>query len=182
MQNNESGNDAKPWGKLTSFNVAYDNVNMLKESYTIGRRGECDVVISDIRLSGVHCRIYRDEDGNYYIEDLSSNGTFIEDEKIGKGNKRKITSGDKIYLLHKSKVPMNEIIGYIFSAVQLTESISKKKREEEEKALEEERKKTEKQSKFQEELGEEMQCCICIDYIYQCASVIPCLHNFCKRG
>mmetsp|Transcript_386 Transcript_386/g.357 ORF Transcript_386/g.357 Transcript_386/m.357 type:complete len:106 (+) Transcript_386:51-368(+) len=33
--------------------------------------------------------------------------------------------------------------------------------------------------KFQDDLGEEMQCVICIDFIYQCVTSIPCLHNFC---
>ena len=55
----------------------------------------------------------------------------------------------------------------------------KRQREEEIKSLEEEKKKTLKQNKFQEDLGEEMMCCICIDYIYQCVTSIPCLHNFC---
>eukprot|EP00828_Plagiopyla_frontata_P029502 TRINITY_DN3816_c0_g1_i2.p2 TRINITY_DN3816_c0_g1~~TRINITY_DN3816_c0_g1_i2.p2 ORF type:complete len:190 (-),score=43.21 TRINITY_DN3816_c0_g1_i2:629-1198(-) len=33
--------------------------------------------------------------------------------------------------------------------------------------------------KMDEELGEGMKCCICIDYIYKCVTLIDCLHNFC---
>jgi len=55
----------------------------------------------------------------------------------------------------------------------------KKLREEDVKALEEQKKLTEKQSKLADDLGEEMKCCICIDYIYQCVTLVPCLHNFC---
>jgi len=36
-----------------------------------------------------------------------------------------------------------------------------------------------KQLKLSDELGEEMECYICIDYVYQCVTLIPCLHNFC---
>mmetsp|Transcript_23903 Transcript_23903/g.20869 ORF Transcript_23903/g.20869 Transcript_23903/m.20869 type:complete len:180 (+) Transcript_23903:533-1072(+) len=37
----------------------------------------------------------------------------------------------------------------------------------------------EEQDKLADDLGEEMQCSVCIDYIYQCVTVVPCLHNFC---
>jgi len=175
----EQSQGEKPWGKLTSFNVTLDNVNLIKDTYSIGRNSTNDIAIVDIRLSGIHCKIYRNEDGECWIEDLSSNGTYIENEKIGKGNKRKLCSGDKIYLLHMSKVKQEEALGYVFSANHEDASALKRKREEEEKAIEEARKINEKQQKFQEELGEEMQCVICIDYIYQCVTLIPCLHNFC---
>ena len=167
------------WGKLTSFNINYDNVTLTKDSYTVGRNSSCDIQISDIKLSGTHCRIYKDEEGNYWVEDLSSNGTFIDNKVIGKGNKQKITSGEKIYLLHSSKVKQNEVIGFVFSAFQEESKVSKRQREDNQKALAEEQKQNEKSRKFQEELGEEMRCCICIDYIYQCVTLIPCLHNFC---
>ena len=110
----DSPNEAKPWAKLTSLTIQLENVNLLEESYTIGRNSVNKVVVPDIRLSKVHCKIFRDSEGIIWIEDMSSNGTFIEDEKIGKGNKRKLVSGDKIYLLHKSKVKTDDILGYVF--------------------------------------------------------------------
>ena len=171
--------ESKPWAKLTSFTAQLDNCSLLQDSYTLGRNSTNNIQIADIRLSGTHCKIYKDSDNNCWIEDLSSNGTFIEDEKIGKGNKRKMVSGDKIYLLHKSKVKVEETLGYVFSSMIEDSSKLKRQREEDQKLLLEEKKQAEKQLKFQEELGEEMRCCICIDYIYRCVTLIPCLHNFC---
>ena len=55
----------------------------------MGRNSTHDIQIADIRLSGVHCKIFKDDDENIWIEDLSSNGTFIENEIIGKGKKKK---------------------------------------------------------------------------------------------
>ncbi len=180
MKGNEANSgDEKPWAKLTSFTAQLDNANLLKDSYTLGRNSTNDIQIPDIRLSGVHCKIFKDAEDNIWIEDLSSNGTFIENDKIGKGTKKKLASGDKIYLLHQSKVKAEDILGYVFSSMVEDGAKLKKQREEDQKRLEEEKKQTEKQLKFQEDLGEEMRCCICIDYIYKCITLIPCLHNFC---
>lgn len=74
---------------------------------------------------------------------------------------------------------MDEILGYVFSSFTEDGAKMKRQREEEQRLLQEEKKQTEKQQKFQDDLGEEMRCCICIDYIYQCVTLIPCLHNFC---
>mmetsp|Transcript_19355 Transcript_19355/g.16567 ORF Transcript_19355/g.16567 Transcript_19355/m.16567 type:complete len:166 (-) Transcript_19355:288-785(-) len=41
-------------------------------------------------------------------------------------------------------------------------------------------KEKEKNSQFHDSLAEEMKCCICLDYIHQCVTTIPCLHNFCS--
>ena len=176
---NTNSGEQKAWGKLTSFTGQLENVNLLNDSYTVGRNSTNTIQIPDIRLSGVHCKIYKDSEDNCWIEDLSSNGTFIENDKIGKGTKKKLVSGDKIYLLHQSKVKYEDILGYVFSSMIEDNNKLKKQREEDQKLLLEEKKQTEKALKFQEDLGEEMRCCICIDYIYKCVTLIPCLHNFC---
>ncbi len=170
-----------PWAKLISFGPGVENVSLTKGSYIFGRAPTVDVKIPDIKLSGQHCKIFKDDQGVCWVEDTSSNGTFIDNELIGKGKKKQIASGDKIYLLHQSKVKTTEVIGYVFTVLIDESSELKRKREEEEikSSLEQEKKLSEKQNKFQEELGEEMMCCICIDYIYNCVTSIPCLHNFC---
>lgn len=180
MQGNQTPSQSKPWGKLTSFTAQLENINLVKDHYVIGRNSTNDIQVPDIRLSGIHCKVYKGNEDDCWIEDLSSNGTFIENDKIGKGQKKKLVSGDKIYLLHQSKVKPDEILGYVFSSMIEDSGKLKRQREEDQKALAEEKAQTEKQLKFQEDLGEEMRCCICIDYIYQCVTLIPCLHNFCS--
>jgi len=178
--NNNSFTTQKPWGKLTSLNPKFENIVLTKDNNNIGRQATNDFKISDLRLSGIHCRVYKDNENNFWVEDLSSNGTFFENSIIGRGNKKKLSSGDKIYLLHPTKVDKEEALGYVFSSSQeVRDSIQKRLREEDKKALEQGKIILEKNLKFQEELGEEMKCCICIDYIYQCITLIPCLHNFC---
>jgi pSer/pThr/pTyr-binding forkhead associated (FHA) protein len=62
-----------------------------KAEITIGRNLKNDLQIDNLAVSNFHARIERSED-NYFIEDLqSTNGTFINSEKI---SKYKLQDGD----------------------------------------------------------------------------------------
>ncbi len=53
-----------------------------KESLTIGRGANSDIVVNDPAISRVHCEIRR-EAGSYVVRDLNSvNGTYVNDEQI----------------------------------------------------------------------------------------------------
>lgn len=55
-------------------------------------------------ISRQHARIYT-EAKKYYIEDLgSSNGTYVNNASVGKGERQEITSGDVIALGKEDKV------------------------------------------------------------------------------
>ena len=54
------------------------------ESLTIGRGEKADIRIHDERISGIHCRVRMTREG-LLVEDLkSSNGTFIDEQRITK--------------------------------------------------------------------------------------------------
>jgi pSer/pThr/pTyr-binding forkhead associated (FHA) protein len=54
----------------------------MAESWTIGSRGDCDVVVDLPRVSGRHCRLVRDQDG-FVLEDLgSTNGTYLNGVRL----------------------------------------------------------------------------------------------------
>lgn len=56
-----------------------------KGSLTIGRHPESDVVIADGSVSRNHARVFLDDGGQPWIEDLESfNGTFIEGERVSR--------------------------------------------------------------------------------------------------
>lgn len=97
---------------------------------------------------------------------------------------RELSSGDKIFLLHKSRVKPSEAIGFVFTKTERVLNILKRTREEEPVVLKPPvspniQPQSVKYSKFHEDLGEEMKCIICLDLVHQCVTVLSCLHNFC---
>jgi len=70
---------------LLKFNDAVlREIETGKQEITIGRDAENDIQIDNIAVSGEHARILKGPD-HYFIEDLNStNGTFVNEEKITK--------------------------------------------------------------------------------------------------
>ncbi|KAF4756457.1 hypothetical protein FOZ62_014155 [Perkinsus olseni] len=77
------------------------------ERKTIGRKAECDIVVNDTIVSGLHCIVglsilspqERQGDGIVIsVEDKSTNGTLINGERIGKGKTRFVQAGDVVNL------------------------------------------------------------------------------------
>ncbi len=55
----------------------------LNEGITIGRAADCQLILEDDYVSTRHARITR-TDGGYVVEDLgSTNGTYVNNERIG---------------------------------------------------------------------------------------------------
>ena len=173
--------EEEPWGKLVSVNKNLEEVNLTKTVYKIGRHSLNDIVIRDIRISGLHCLIKHDEKDFVIIEDLSSNGTYVGDQKLGKGKARILFPGDKFYLLHTTQVEPEDALGYqlVMTKPVQTNPLKRDRDDGWEVPLIPSQKLKPQNSIVGTDLGEEMRCCICIDYIYNCVTALPCLHNFC---
>ena len=49
-----------------------------KKEWSIGRSLDCDINLADSSISRRHARIFADDDGSFYIEDLgSTHGTVV---------------------------------------------------------------------------------------------------------
>src|ERR1700710_1229761 len=70
-------------------------------SLTIGRAADADWMLPDPErlLSKRHCSLVA-RDGGWEVTDLSTNGTFLNDEAepIGRGNLRDLLEGDRLRL------------------------------------------------------------------------------------
>ncbi|KAF7307974.1 hypothetical protein MKEN_01158900 [Mycena kentingensis (nom. inval.)] len=96
--------DADCWGMLVPSNTspADPRVRLLRTqtTFTIGRGVDNTLVLPSKHISMSHASIsWNGKDGNaseIMITDLSSNGTWIGDNKIGKGLRRLLTDGDQI--------------------------------------------------------------------------------------
>jgi hypothetical protein len=74
----------------------------LGKSLTVGRGAGCDIVIDQKTLSRKHSQLIVYEDHLLVLDCYSRNGTFVNDEEIGRGRARPgdiVTFGDKNYLV-----------------------------------------------------------------------------------
>ncbi|XP_078040999.1 ovarian-specific serine/threonine-protein kinase Lok [Augochlora pura] len=100
------------WGRLCPIKLPFKTMELIKDVYTLGRSESCDICItkSDLKpkwvsvMSKVHFKITREyidnnsNDAVIYLEDLSQNGTFVNKQKVGRGNKVVLESNDIISL------------------------------------------------------------------------------------
>jgi len=70
---------------LLKFNAAViKEIPFDKDSLTVGRKEDNDIVVDNPAISGHHCRISV-QGGTYFVEDLdSTNGTFVNEKRIKK--------------------------------------------------------------------------------------------------
>ncbi|KAI0503048.1 SMAD/FHA protein kinase [Xylaria bambusicola] len=74
--------------------------------YLIGRHPECDVVIDHPIISNRHCLIFTEnkgEDTVAVMEDLSSNGTFVNEAIVGRNQRRELQEQDEIAVMDKAR-------------------------------------------------------------------------------
>ena len=93
-------------------NVAPERREIHGGEFAIGRGRDSDWVVADPErhLSKRHCRLIY-EDGDWALEDLSTNGTFVNQsaDPIGKGASQKLRHGDRIkFGLYEIEVVLDE--------------------------------------------------------------------------
>ncbi|KAI1810042.1 SMAD/FHA protein kinase [Poronia punctata] len=74
--------------------------------YLIGRHPECDVIIDDPVVSNRHCLLFIENKGDdtvAVVEDLSSNGTFVNEAIVGRNQRRELQEQDEIAVLDKAR-------------------------------------------------------------------------------
>ncbi|CCG80711.1 Serine/threonine-protein kinase cds1 [Taphrina deformans PYCC 5710] len=73
--------------------------------YTFGRHKSCDFILTGNRFSNIHFKVWEQETdssdyGNYtsvvLVEDTSTNGTFLNQARIGKGQRTVLANGDEL--------------------------------------------------------------------------------------
>ncbi|MFI3212872.1 MAG: FHA domain-containing serine/threonine-protein kinase [Eubacteriales bacterium] len=69
----------------------------------IGRSAEkCNIILENQNISRVHCELrYYEKESKFYIKDLSTNGTFIEEGRLPQGREYPLEPGKKFYILSR---------------------------------------------------------------------------------
>jgi len=89
----------KRWGLAISTNPKYETVELVESEIVFGRGGDCQIRVCHPAISGQHCRISRQSNGVVFVKDLSTNGTFVNGEKVGKSHRILITNGTEVALI-----------------------------------------------------------------------------------
>ncbi|KAJ2546378.1 hypothetical protein EV175_005623 [Coemansia sp. RSA 1933] len=91
---------------------------LLDDGYTIGRFDDCDITLDRSFISGKHCRLYMEpaadpKKHNLYILDTSTNGTYINDRVLGRGNCTILLHKDRVgFLQTTSALPSDIALEY----------------------------------------------------------------------
>ncbi|CEO96321.1 Protein kinase domain containing protein [Plasmodiophora brassicae] len=96
------------WGRAVSTNPLFSHCALIGNPISFGRHPNCDVRIDNPAVSGAHFRIAREMNPStgqnlVFIEDTSTNGTFVDDLKIGKGKRVVVTHGSEVTLIPPNK-------------------------------------------------------------------------------
>jgi len=76
-------------------------IPLVNSQYIVGRDSEAGLVVSRSSVSRQHARLFVDDDGNWWVEDLSStNGTFVNEQRVRTqqlNDADQVRFGDAIY-------------------------------------------------------------------------------------
>jgi len=150
----------QPWAKLTPLNPSFPKILLTKNSYFLGFNQNLEIQISEVQLFTSLCKIYKDPDHSIWIDSFTVFGTFWEDECLDQYMAKRLQSGDRIHLNYAEN-GMEDLVTYVFSSV-VNEG------------------KSEELDKLKQSVQNELECPVCMEYLYPCLTLVPCMHNFCN--
>jgi len=74
--------------------------------YLLGRHQECDRIINIPTVSNRHCLLFSENkygDTIAVLEDLSGNGTYVNDGFVGRNKRRELQDGDEVSILNEAR-------------------------------------------------------------------------------
>jgi pSer/pThr/pTyr-binding forkhead associated (FHA) protein len=96
---------SEPWARLigmgptSSFGIVDLNQRVILFG-KVAKNSNAHIKFNDPRVSSMHCRIFLDDNGLAHVIDLSSNGTWWNNQRMGKNQIRRLQNADNIVLLN----------------------------------------------------------------------------------
>jgi len=109
-QGSPGSQNVSEWGKVVFDNPAkYPTTSLVGGTVTFGRRQNCTICIPHIVVSGLHCVLSYNKDNVVFLQDSSTNGTWVNGKLVGKGNKVYVNHGDVINLARPTTIDPEEV-------------------------------------------------------------------------
>ncbi|CAF3796861.1 unnamed protein product [Adineta steineri] len=109
-ENNDE--DSNIWGRLLSINKLFPSMNLIENEYSLGRGKKSSIFLDSKEIkaskyyptySSTHFKIIRDTIKKFvYLQDLSSNGTYVNGDKVGKNKRHVLDNNAEIALASKT--------------------------------------------------------------------------------
>lgn len=186
--------DKLPWAKLIPMGSRFKLREVTNDQLTLGSDRSSDVCIEDGQISPTHCTITKTGEFQASFKSHVAGSIILNDEILGQGQTVALENGDVIVLSKNSVGDADSNVAFIFTFVfnRLKRSLAPTELDEngprtkvnvlrsqglnssnttEENQLEE--------SDPEKSFSKEMNCGICLDVIYNCVTLLPCLHNYC---
>ncbi|KAF1949347.1 lanosterol 14-alpha-demethylase [Byssothecium circinans] len=110
MVRKTTGQDTVSGDEYKKQEEVYENEKtkhgVTSHGYLIGRHPECDRQITSPTVSNRHCLLFPENKGGDVIvvlEDLSGNGTFVNESIVGRNKRRELREGDEISILGEAR-------------------------------------------------------------------------------
>jgi len=116
-EEHDSENKKEIWGRLVSLNADCASCDLSGDEIVLGRQSSCDIRCVHRMVSGKHCRLYKEQSEIgvlVFVQDLSSNGTYVNGSKVGNGKIMLLPNGAELVIVQKTE--NNDPISFIFSA------------------------------------------------------------------
>ncbi|KAJ8518308.1 hypothetical protein ONZ45_g4597 [Pleurotus djamor] len=111
----EGGIDSHLWGYLQPCSSTLTRIDFwkIRPKYAIGRNHTGnEIILPGFKISNYHCVIMwdgkEDNSGCVTVQDLSSNGTYINGQKIGRGNTKILREGNELAFGTSTPQPHNK--------------------------------------------------------------------------
>lgn len=106
----KKGRKERATGNLVKDEEVYEKakreVGYPAGGYLVGRHPECDLILNIGTISNRHCLLFSEHKHGETIavlEDLSSNGTFVNEAIVGRNKRRELEDGDEITILDEAR-------------------------------------------------------------------------------
>lgn len=185
------------WGRLLDPEDRTSQLELLEAvQTTIGRSGACTLRLNHPKVSSTHARLSHDK-ANAILEDLSTNGTYVNGIKVGKGRLRVLTDLDEISFVAPTAVSANECrFVYVSTATECADPAVEAPTSAAESTANEPNRPTASlpngggvatassstavaSAAEGPNLERELTCGICQDILHRPVALQPCMHSFC---